>query len=170
MGDPLFVSVLGWSGSGKTSLVAAALAECARRGLPAAAAKRSHHEPDLAPGGKDSTAYLAAGALASLYVGDRGAVLFMPSPAATSRAFYARLFPEARIIFLEGDRVEGGLVVETGGPARAEAELKLPFAEIGLLVTAEPGLARACRDAGIEIIEPGEAARFIDLLEAYHGT
>lgn len=165
-----FVSVLGWSGTGKTRLVAGALAECRRRGLAAAAVKRAHHEPDLAPAGKDSTLFLEAGALASLYVGDRGSALFLPSPAAPDRGFYERLLPGADIVFLEGARAEGALVVLVGGGAKEPAELKLPPAEADILVTADRGLALAGREAGLEVLDPDEFETLVDIMEARRGT
>jgi molybdopterin-guanine dinucleotide biosynthesis protein MobB len=169
-GSTLFVSVLGWSGSGKTTLIVRALAECRRRGISAAAAKRSHHEAAVAPEGKDSTAYLEAGAVAALYVGDRGLALFEPSPELQDRAFYERLLPEAPIVFLEGARVEGSLVVLAAGGASQVAELKLGLDEIDILVTANAQLAAAAWLEGVAVLDRDDILEFIDMIEVRHGT
>jgi len=165
---PLFVSVIGWSGSGKTSLVARALAECKRRGIAAAAAKRSHHEAAVAPAGKDSTAYLEAGAIASLYVGDRSLAFYAPTPELQDRGFYEAMLGGARIVFLEGAEVEGAVRVLVAGGARSPAELKRPASEFDILVAEDSSLAAGAPD--VAVFRPGDIGAIIDRLEARHGT
>ena len=164
------MSTIGWSGSGKTTLVVQALEECRRRGIPAAAAKAAHHEPDVAPTGKDSTAFLGAGALASLYMGDNGAALFMPSPPAPDAAFFQSLFPDAELVFLEGLELDGAFVAQTARAGSEESKLKRPLAEVDLLVTDDPGIAASARAVGTAVLDPAEIPRLVDILEARNGT
>lgn len=164
----LFVSVIGWSGSGKTSLVVRALAECKRRGIAAAAAKRAHHEAAVAPEGKDSTAYLEAGAIASLYIGDQGIALLGPRPESLDKAFYQSLLPGAETIFLEGAYVEGAIRILVAGGAQSPSELKRPLSECDILVAADPSIA-----VGIPapvVFRPDDIEAIIEYLEAHRGT
>lgn len=166
-----FISILGWSGSGKTSLVVEALRECARRGITASAAKCAHHDPDAAPAGKDSTLFRAAGARASLYIGERGMARFETAPESRDRAFFEAQFPENDLVFLEGVRIDGALRVLTGGAARTRTELKFPLGEIDVLVSDDQALRAAALEAGVRVLGSGEAAALIDLaMEEQHGT
>jgi cardiolipin synthase len=54
--------LVGWSGSGKTSLVVRLLPELSRRGLSVSTMKHAHHDFDIDKPGKDSHAHRAAGA------------------------------------------------------------------------------------------------------------
>ncbi|MDP3178220.1 MAG: molybdopterin-guanine dinucleotide biosynthesis protein MobB [Spirochaetaceae bacterium] len=166
-----FISILGWSGSGKTSLLVEALRECSRRGIVASAAKCAHHDPDAAPAGKDSTLFQAAGARASLYIGERGMARFQAAPEIRDRAFFDAQFPEEDLIFLEGLTIEGALRVLTGGAARTQTELKFPLDEIDVLVSDDEALRAAALEAGAVALRPGDAAALIDLaMEEQHGT
>jgi len=58
---PVF-GVTGWKNSGKTTLVAALIAEFVARGYRVAAVKHAHHEFDIDHEGRDSHKYRLAGA------------------------------------------------------------------------------------------------------------
>jgi molybdopterin-guanine dinucleotide biosynthesis protein MobB len=170
-GRKLFVSVLGWSNSGKTTLIVRALEECARRGIPAAAIKRARHDPDVAPEGKDSTLYLEAGALASVYVGDRTSARYERSPAVQDLAYFESMLPsEAALAFLEGAAVEGAVVVLAAGGASSLPELKRPAGECSVLIADDPSLREAAAATGILVLASSEIAKLIDYLEAKRGA
>lgn len=56
------LAVIGWSGSGKTSLIEQLLISLKQAGLRLSAVKHSHHDISLEPAGKDSARMRAAGA------------------------------------------------------------------------------------------------------------
>jgi molybdopterin-guanine dinucleotide biosynthesis protein MobB len=187
MDRPFIVSVLGWSGSGKTLFIERAIGELARRGIPCAAAKATRHGGDFEPPGKDSARFRAAGAAATAFIGTGEGgltVRFAPSPPAPDRAYLEALFPGAVLILAEGLEPEGSFVVLVDGPPRAEASAAAPggrgdggkepkrtLSELDLLVTEDPSFARRARDAGLPALAPGDTAAFIDLLEeAWKGT
>ncbi len=163
-----FVSVVGWSGSGKTTLISKAIEECRRRGIIAGAAKRARHDADVALEGKDSSLFLKAGAVASLYVGDHSTARFEASPALQDRAFYERLLPGAAIVFLEGASVEGAIRVLVAGGARHAGELKRPISECDILVSREDIPAEGL--PAPRLIHPDSIGDLVDFLEAQYGS
>ncbi|HOX47938.1 MAG TPA: molybdopterin-guanine dinucleotide biosynthesis protein MobB [Spirochaetales bacterium] len=173
MGRKLIVSAVGWSGSGKTSFLERAVAECARRGIPCSAAKATRHAGDFEPEGKDSARYRAAGAGEVAFVGlARGpegpaglTVLFEPTPSEPDRAFLERLFPGSPLVFAEGLVVEGALRLLVAGPAPGEEGLKRPLDWADILVTADPALAALAKGLGKAVVRPDAAATFVDMLE-----
>ncbi|BDU78786.1 molybdopterin-guanine dinucleotide biosynthesis protein B [Mesoterricola sediminis] len=62
------MGIVGWSGSGKTSLVTALLPVLRRRGLQVSTMKHTHHRFDLDTEGKDSWKHREAGASEVLVV------------------------------------------------------------------------------------------------------
>jgi len=164
----LYVSVLGWSGTGKTTFIVKAIEECRRRGISAAAVKRARHEADVAPEGKDSTLYLEAGASSSLYVGDRSLVLFAPTPPVLDRAFYERHFEDVDIVFLEGAEVEGSVRVVVAGAATSPDELKRRPGECDLLIAASPELVGDGTET--KVISPNAVSEILDFLEVHRGA
>jgi molybdopterin-guanine dinucleotide biosynthesis protein MobB len=165
----LFVSVIGWSGTGKTTLIVRALEECLRRGIAASAAKRARHEADIDPGGKDSARFLVAGARASLYVGDRTSARFTRSPGKQDAAFYSSFLTDERLVFLEGTRVDGAVTVQVAGSAHDQAGLKLPLSDCDILIAEDPA-AFVLEGGRPRIIAPAAIGEFMDYLEARRGT
>lgn len=62
------LGIVGWSGSGKTSLLEALLPRLAARGMKVNVVKHSHHDVVLEPPGKDSSRLRDAGAAEVLLV------------------------------------------------------------------------------------------------------
>jgi molybdopterin-guanine dinucleotide biosynthesis protein B len=159
-----FATFLGWSGSGKTTLVVRAIEACRRRGISCAAAKRARHPATIAPEGKDSSLFLAAGAEASAYVGDSGAAIFLPPPAAEDRAYFSSLLPATRLVFLEGAEVAGALRILVAGAATDESGLKRPIDGIDILVAFDADLRELARARGKAAYSPDEADALVEFL------
>jgi molybdopterin-guanine dinucleotide biosynthesis protein B len=62
MQDPRVLGIVGWSGSGKTSLLIRLIPLLVQRGLRVATLKHAHHEFDVDTPGKDSYEHRKAGA------------------------------------------------------------------------------------------------------------
>lgn len=163
---PLIVSVIGWSGSGKTTFIEAAIGESARRGIAAAAVKKSRHAADLPPDAKDSSRFRAAGALPSIYLSDTEMVVLSAPPAAMDAETIAALCPDAAIIFCEGLAVPGAAILLVAGDAQDEAALKRPLAEIDLLAARKPSLRNLAAERGVPAFAPEDIGRVIDRLLA----
>lgn len=163
---PRIVSVIGWSGSGKTTFIEGAIGECARRGIAAAAIKKSRHAADLPPGAKDSSRFRAAGALPSIYLSGTEMVTLSPPPAAMDAGTIAALCPGAEIVFCEGLAVPEASILLIAGDVREEASLKRPLADIALLAARAPDLRELAAARGIPAFAPDEIGLIIDALFA----
>jgi molybdopterin-guanine dinucleotide biosynthesis protein B len=161
---PRIVSVIGWSGSGKTTFIEGAIGECARRGVAAAAIKKSRHAADLPPGAKDSSRFRAAGALPSIYLSDTEMVTLSAPPAAMDAGTIAALCPGAEIVFCEGLAVPGASILLIAGDADSETALKRPLSEIALLAARAQGLRELAAARGIPAFAPEDIGPIMDRL------
>ncbi len=154
----------GWSNTGKTTFIEGVIRALNARDIPCAALKVTKHPGSFLLPGKDSTRFFEAGAETAL-VGGPETVLTLRSPGTLDRAFLDRLFPEARVVLVEGGEVEGALRVLAAGTAASEAELKIPLDGIDVLIASDPSLAARAAGAGVRCLAPGEIDTFITLLE-----
>jgi molybdopterin-guanine dinucleotide biosynthesis protein B len=162
---PRIVSFIGWSNSGKTTLITALIAECRRRGLACAAAKCTRHGGDFEAPGKDSARYREAGAAPVAFVGtgkEGLTALFMPTPAVTDRAWLESLFPGAALILVEGLEVEGSLRVLVDKPGE---EPKRPLEICDLVVTENAELRSRVEAAGGMACPPSDPRGLYGKLE-----
>jgi molybdopterin-guanine dinucleotide biosynthesis protein len=165
----LFVSFIGWSRTGKTTFIVAALEECRRRGIAVSAVKRARHEADLAPEGKDSTLFLAAGARISVYIGDNTSVEFRRTPIEQGIDFYSSFLSGEAFVFLEGPRFDGALTVLVAGAAKKPSDLKLPLSDCDILIADDPP-AFETADGGPRVFRPDAIGDFMDYLVEMRGT
>jgi molybdopterin-guanine dinucleotide biosynthesis protein MobB len=161
---PIIVSILGWSGTGKTTFIEAAIGECARRGIAAAAVKKSRHSADLPSGTKDSARFRAAGASPSIYLSESEMVILSAPPALLDASSIAALCPEASIIFCEGLDVEGSSLVLVAGDETGESALKRPLSSIDILIARDSAMLKVAGSKYIKAFTPGECGQFIDHL------
>jgi molybdopterin-guanine dinucleotide biosynthesis protein B len=165
MRGTLVVSLIGWSDSGKTSLVVRAIEECVRRGIECAAAKCSHHTGDFELEGKDSARYREAGASPVAYIGTGPGgqtACFVPTPIEPGREWLESLFPESILIFVEGLEVEGAINVLVDKEGMA---LKRPLAWSDILVSGNNEHAIQAIGSGKKVISPGDAKSLVDIVE-----
>ena len=166
MRNPLWITVLGWSGTGKTTLIARLVGEFGARGLSCACAKRARHAPAIAPEGKDSTLFLQAGARASAYVGDSGAAIFLPPASCQDRAYYAALLPPADIVILEGAEVEGALKILVTGEEADLSKIKRPPEDADFIVSRNASLIDTCAGRGAAALHADNVGELADRLLA----
>lgn len=179
---PLIVSFVGWSGSGKTNLVVATIAELKRRGRSCAAVKCTRHGGDFEPPGKDSARFRAAGAASTAFIGSGEGgltVLYSPTPDLRDRAWLESLFPDASLILSEGLVVEDAIKVliiahgdarvsgqdRDSAPAESQ-ETKHPLDWANIVVSADPAFSARARKQGVRVADPDDIASFVNLLEA----
>jgi molybdopterin-guanine dinucleotide biosynthesis protein len=162
MEKPTIVSVLGWSGSGKTTFIEAAMRECARRGLAVGALKKSKHSPDSSAEEKDSVRFFTAGAISSTYLSPTAMVRISQPPARVDRDTVAELCPGAALIFCEGLEIDGAVVALVDGPVSAALAPKRPLSEIDVFIAAENSLSRAGGYPGLSIFSPEQTIGFVD--------
>ncbi|MBN1243355.1 MAG: molybdopterin-guanine dinucleotide biosynthesis protein B [Spirochaetales bacterium] len=160
--------LLGWSDSGKTALAESTLRLLTHRGVPCAALKVTKHPGDRDAPGKDSRRFFDAGAEAAI-LGGGELHLSLRREAPPDLAFLARLFPDARVVLVEGARIEGAPAVLVAGGAESETELKLPLDSVDAIVTDRPALADAAGALGVAVLAPLDAEALSLFLEAWHG-
>ncbi len=164
MSPKTVASFLGWSNTGKTTFIEGVIRTLSARGLPCGALKVTKHPGSFLIPGKDSTRFFEAGADTAL-VGGPETVLTLRSPGTLDRAFLDRLFPDARVILVEGGEVEGALRVLAAGAAASEADLKVPLERVDVLIASDPGLEALAAGAGVRSLAPDDIDGFIKLLE-----
>ncbi len=160
--------LVGWSDSGKTALAEATLRLLSGRGVPCAALKVTKHPGDRDAPGKDSRRFFDAGAETAI-LGSGELHLSLHREAPPDRDFLARLFPEARVVLVEGARIEGAPAVLVAGGAESAGELKFPLDTVDALVTDRPALAETARARGLAVLAPLDAEALSRFLEAWHG-
>jgi len=163
-GKPVIVSILGWSGVGKTTFIEAAIAECSRRGIPVAAFKKSRHAADLPPDGKDSSRFHAAGANPSIYLSESEMLLLTAPPALMDTGAIIALCPCASIIFCEGLDMGEALRVLVTGAETEEKALKRPLAAIDVIVAREQTMIELAAARNKRAFRPEPVGLFIDHL------
>jgi molybdopterin-guanine dinucleotide biosynthesis protein MobB len=167
---PVIVSVFGWSNSGKTTFIEAAIAECARRGISTAAIKKSHNAPNLTPSSKDSSRFRQAGAEPSIYLCDAEMLILSKAPSHIDNSTIISLCPGVSIIFCEGLDVEGAIRVLASGNARDESSLKRTLADIDILIARNAFMLNLAQDQNVKFFKPEEIAQFIDHLIAMEAS
>ncbi len=169
---PLVVSILGWSNSGKTTLIEAAIAECARRGISTAALKKSHNAASLQPDSKDSSRFRQAGADPSIYLSGHDMLILRKAPAWIDKDVIAALCPEASIVFCEGLEVDCSLRVLATGDETDETALKRRLTDIDILIARNATMIKLAIDRNVKTFKPEDVGSFIDHLiaqEDFHG-
>ena len=162
---PRIVSFLGWSNSGKTTLMVALIEECTKRGIACAAAKCTRHSGNLEPEGKDSARYRLAGASPVAFIGTGAqglTALISPTPPVPDRAWLESLFPGAELVLVEGLEVEDSLRVLVDKPGEAA---KKPMDSIDILISESPELRARAEAAGRKACVPGDPSGLFNLLE-----
>jgi len=97
------LSIVGYSNSGKTTLMEKLVAGLSAKGLRIATIKHSHHQPEMDTPGKDSWRHKQAGAAASLLVGPEQMLMVSNVDEALNPQILAtRFFSVYDLILVEG--------------------------------------------------------------------
>ena len=161
-GPVLVVSFVGWSNSGKTTLVERLVTAFRARGRRVVTVKKGHGEPHLPADGKDTSRFLAAGAEAAYLLSGGSMLRWQPTPAEPWVTVLAEL-GEVDVVLLEGMIVPGAPVVEV---VRSEGGqgLKLPGAALTAVTgDRDPGI-------GVPFLPAIDVDGLIGFLEGLHGA
>jgi len=154
---PLYCSFVGWSGSGKTTLLCTVIRRLTTDGFKVAAIKATHHDVRLDTPGKDSHCFAESGAQPVALAAGTETTVFLPSDERAERRL-RRLLEDAEIVIGESRIFSEGLRFEVATGVGRLDELKRPHQELDALVTDDPDLARAAREAGLPVFGRGESA------------
>jgi molybdopterin-guanine dinucleotide biosynthesis protein MobB len=101
--NPPLLAIVGYSNSGKTTLMERLIATLSVQGLRIATIKHSHHQPEMDVPGKDSWRHKQAGAVASLLVGPERMLMVADINVPMSpQELAAAMFPNADLVLVEG--------------------------------------------------------------------
>lgn len=154
------VSIVGFSGTGKTRLVVRLIGEIKERGLRVAAVKRCSHGYTLDTEGKDTDDFGRAGADGVAMISSEGWAALRQEGTVEAPALAARLFPDADVVLIEGGKGAAGVPkIEVLRAGLSETPACRP--EELLAVVSDGPLP-----AGVPVpaFGPDEAARLADLI------
>jgi len=128
------LSLVGYSNSGKTTLMEKLVTGLVAKGLRIATIKHSHHQPEMDTPGKDSWRHKQAGASTSLLVGPEKMLMVSDvDEALNPQLLAARLFTDYDLVLVEGYASVPGLKIEV---VRAERSQELRCNEDELIAVA----------------------------------
>jgi len=151
---PRVIGIAGWSGAGKTTLIARLIPALVRRGVSVSTVKHAHHSFDIDKPGKDSHTHRMAGATEVMVSSaSRWALMHehRGAPEPTLEELLRRLSP-VDLVIVEGFKFGG------------HAKLEIYRAAVGksLLCTDDPHVVAVVSDAPV----PGIALPQIDIDDA----
>jgi len=117
------LAIVGYSNSGKTTLMEKLIAALSVHGLHVCSIKHSHHQPEMDTPGKDSWRHKQAGAKGALLVGPERILLVQDVPSLnigqTPQALADKFFPDADLVLVEGYASIPGAKIEVVRAARS---------------------------------------------------
>jgi len=124
------LSLVGYSNSGKTTLMEKLVAGLTEQGLRIATIKHSHHQPEMDTPGKDSWRHKQAGASTSLLVGpERMLMVSDVDEALNPQLLASRMFGDYDLVLVEGYASVPGPKIEVVRADRSHA-LRCPTDEL----------------------------------------
>lgn len=136
------MGIIGWSGSGKTSLLSALIPALIGRGITVSTMKHTHHDFDMDQPGKDSYRHREAGAQEVLLTSrKRWALLheLRDDPEYKIDDLIAKMAP-VDILLIEGFKTHSYPKIEVNRPSRNKKLLCVRDASVVALATDEPFL------------------------------
>jgi molybdopterin-guanine dinucleotide biosynthesis protein B len=128
------LAIVGYSNSGKTTLMEKLVAGLVAKGLRIATIKHSHHQPEMDTPGKDSWRHKQAGASTSLLVGPEKMLMVSDVDETLNPQLLAsRLFTDYDLVLVEGYASVAGAKIEV---VRAERSQELRCNEDELIAVA----------------------------------
>jgi len=115
------LSLVGYSNSGKTTLMEKLVSGLVAKGLRIATIKHSHHQPEMDRPGKDSWRHKQAGAVTSLLVGPEKMLMVSDvDERLNPQLLTARLFTDYDLVLVEGYASVAGPKIEVVRGARSQ--------------------------------------------------
>ncbi|MDX8406229.1 MAG: molybdopterin-guanine dinucleotide biosynthesis protein B [Mariprofundus sp.] len=129
------LSLVGYSNSGKTTLMEKLVSGFTARGLRVATIKHSHHQPEMDTPGKDSWRHKKAGASTSLLVGpERMLMVSDVDEDLNPQVLTERLFSDYDLVLVEGYASVPGPKIEVMRAERSQI-LRCPADELIAVVS-----------------------------------
>ncbi len=134
------LAIVGYSNSGKTTLMEKLIAALSAEGLDVCTVKHSHHQPEMDTPGKDSWRHKYAGAKSSLLVGPEQLLMVADiQKPLTPQEMADAYFPHADLVLVEGYASMPCAKIEVVREARS-ADMRCEPSELLAVVTDIQGL------------------------------
>ncbi len=163
---PIF-SILGWSNTGKTTLIEKMIEEFQSGNINTAAVKKTHKELSLDKKGSDSWNYSRKGACGTALLTDSGSTFFLPDFQWTADNLRA-IFSRADLIICEGLKLPGIPIILTGGSASTLDELKVKHTECSVVITDNNDLRQFFKSTGIKAFHSDDVTDICHFLLSGH--
>ncbi|MGC9311543.1 MAG: molybdopterin-guanine dinucleotide biosynthesis protein B [Sediminispirochaetaceae bacterium] len=156
-------SFIGWSNTGKTSLIEAIISSFIERGCRVSALKQSHVEPDFDTPSKDTDRFFRSGAAKVGYFSPgEGFLRFHETPAPEETAAY---FEDCDVLLCEGFHYPGHPLFEVVGAYSAERGLKCDPASLSAYIFTGGEPADFHPPAELPVFDAGDPQTIINYLE-----
>ncbi len=157
------LGIVGWSGSGKTSLMVRVIPELVKRGARVATLKHAHHTFDVDVPGKDSYEHRKAGASEVIVASARRWVQMHElgtSAEATLAELLGRVSP-CDLVLVEGFKTERHPKLEVFRLAVGKSLLQPDDRRIVAIASDQP-----IPTAGVPVVDLNDTAKIADAIEA----
>ncbi len=151
------LGIVGWSGSGKTSLLTALIPIFRRAGLRVSSIKHAHHSLAFDTPGKDSFRHAQAGAEEVILMSDGGFALFSGQREARLEQLLGRLAP-VDLVLVEGFKNAAIPKLEVHRPSLGHAPL---WPQMDMLAVASDVSLPGCPLPVLPLQAPGKIADFL---------
>lgn len=151
------LGIVGWSGSGKTSLLTALVGIFATRGLAVSTIKHAHHDLRFDQPGKDSFRHAEAGAKEVILAASNGFAVFSGQAGAELPALLERLAP-VDLVLVEGFKNYGIPKLEVYRPSLGRPPL---WPDMDMLAVASDAGLPACPVPVLDLNAPAVVADFL---------
>ena len=159
------LSIIGWSNTGKTTLVGDLIEIYGKLGLKSAALKRTHDQIEMDRRGSDSRSYIERGAFAAGLDFPEGGYFFMPGFIWTDDSL-RRIFKGADVIICEGLVLDGYPLIQTAGKASRISELKRTPDEWTAVITDREVLRKELTSFNIKSLKYDEIDQIPDIVNS----
>ncbi|WP_071902341.1 formate dehydrogenase accessory sulfurtransferase FdhD [Cystobacter ferrugineus] len=163
---PTAVSIIGWSGAGKTTLITRLVPELRARGLRVGVVKHTSHPHPLHPEGRDTALHAQAGAALVAFATPQGVQVSLPSPPARLSALLERFAGHVDLVLVEGWK-DGPLPKLEVWREGLEAPLSATRSDVLAFVGPEgsPGVGAGSTMEGRPRFEPEDMRGISDFLQ-----
>jgi len=153
------LSLVGYSNSGKTTLMEKMVSGLTAKGLRIATIKHSHHQPEMDTPGKDSWRHKQAGASTSLLVGPEKMLMVSDvDESLNPQLLTERLFADYDLVLVEGYASVPGPKIEV---LRCERSQTLRCTSVELIAVATDMVDL---DVAVPLLDLNDTAAIIDFI------
>ncbi len=168
----LVVSIVGWSGKGKTTFIRKVIEALKTESRSVAAVKIAHSKTQVDGHGKDTFLYAEAGADAVCLASETETVFLYTKKCPITKEILDRFFPDVDIVLGEGLSLAGIPRFEVTGGSSTWDEVKYGTERLDGIVSDNPRMVELAGERGILVFSPHDVLPFVRHMEGmrWHET